>query len=58
MTIDKMVEQLTKRELEFLIDNPEWMDHSVNFFLQGGYKQYTDSKIEYMYNRDIGEEVV
>jgi hypothetical protein len=58
MTIDEMVKQLTKRELEFLLNNPDWIDHSVNFFLEGGYKQFSDSRIQFMYNRDIAEETV
>ena len=58
MTTEEMAKQLTKRELEFLIDHPDWIDHSVSFFIEGGYKQYTDSKIQYMYNRDIAEETV
>jgi hypothetical protein len=58
MTTEEMVKQLTKKELEFLLDNPDWIDHSVSFFIEGGYKQFTDSRIQYMYNRDIVEETV
>jgi hypothetical protein len=58
MTTDEMVKQLTKKELEFLADHPEWIDNSVRFFLEGGYKQYSDSAIQFMYNRDIAEETV
>lgn len=56
MTINEMAEQLTKKELEFLVDHPEWINDSVKFFMEGGYKQYPDSEIEFMYNRDIAEE--
>jgi hypothetical protein len=58
MTTDQMVEQLTKKELEFLADHPEWINDSVKFFIDGGYKQYPDSEIQFMYNRDIAEEIV
>jgi hypothetical protein len=58
MTTEEMVKQLTKRELEFLIDHPDWINDSVNFFLEGGYKQFSDSRIQFMYNRDIAEETV
>jgi hypothetical protein len=56
MTTDEMVVKLTKRELEFLINNPEAIDNVLVFFIQGGYSQYTDSAIEMMYNRDIKED--
>jgi hypothetical protein len=56
MTIDEMVRQLTKKEFEFLIDHPGLIDDLVSFFLEGGYKQFSDSRIQYMYNRDIKED--
>jgi hypothetical protein len=58
MTTEEMVLQLTKKELEFLVDHPEQIDNSARFFLQGGYNQYSDSAIQFMYNRDIAEETV
>ena len=57
MTTHEMMMALTKKELEFLQDNPEWIDSSVEFFVNGGWSQYSNDEIAFLYNRDIKEEV-
>ena len=57
MTIEEMLIALTKKELEFLQDHPEWIDDSAKFFVEGGWTKYSNEEIEFLYNRDIAEEV-
>ena len=41
----KMIYALTKFELEYLLDNPEWLDDIAKFFIGGGFAKFTDDQL-------------
>jgi len=41
----EMIYALTKYELEYLRDNPEWLEDTAKFFADGGFERYTDAKL-------------
>jgi len=42
---DAMVYDLTKHELEWLIDNPEHIANTAAFLMDGGFNLYTDTDL-------------
>ena len=44
-TRKSMVDALTKFELQYLLDNPEWLDDNAEFFAGGGFANYTDEQL-------------
>ena len=41
----EMIHALTKYELEYLRDNPEWLEDTAKFFADGGFERYTDAEL-------------
>jgi len=44
-TRSEMVYALTKYELEYLIDNPEWLEDTTKYFADGGVNTKTDAEL-------------
>lgn len=44
-TRQEMIHALTKFELQYLLDNPEWLDDNAKFFADGGFANYTDERL-------------
>lgn len=48
---------LTRNELMFLVDAPEWLDEVAKFFADGGYHTKTDKDLDECYKFAIEEGV-
>ena len=54
-TRDKMVQDLIKFELTYLLDNPEYINEVSSFFASGGFNSWSDDKILKKHRLDIVE---
>jgi hypothetical protein len=54
---EKIVE-LTRYELVFVSEYPEWLDDASKFFADGGFNSYTDKNLNEQYQDLIEEEGV
>lgn len=54
---EKIVE-LTRYELGFLLESPEWIDEAAKFFADGGFNSYTNQKLDKQYQDLLEEEGV
>jgi hypothetical protein len=45
MTRQQMIHALTKFEFQYLLENPECLDHNATFFANGGFANYTDEQL-------------
>jgi hypothetical protein len=57
MTREEKILALTRNELVFLIDSPEWLNDTAKFFAEGGFNAYTDEKLNKQYQEAIDEGV-
>ena len=48
---------LTKNELVFVSESPEWLDATAKFFAEGGFSAYTDEQLNKHYQDAIDEGV-
>jgi len=48
---------LTRNELVFLIDSPEWLEGVSEFFAKGGFNDLTDAELDQKYRISIEEGV-
>ena len=47
MTRKQIIRALTKRELQYLIDNPDILDdQSIEWWAKGGFNDYTNEQLE------------
>lgn len=59
MTVrEKMILELTRFELEYLMDNPDLLTSVAEFFAEGGYDNYTDEQLKESYKDNIWVEGV
>ena len=49
MTREEKILALTRYELQYLIDNPEWLDDNAKFFVGGGFTKWTDDELNTKY---------
>jgi len=57
MTRQEMILALTRNELVFLLDSPEWLAETAKFFAEGGYNKYTYKELKNQYQLAIEEGV-
>lgn len=53
ITREQMVLALTRFELNFLIDNKEWLEDDAVFFAKGGYNSLSDEMLRQKYNEEF-----
>lgn len=56
MTREEKLFALTKYELAFLIESPDWLEDASKFFSEGGFSIYTDEQLNQQY-KNLLEEV-
>jgi len=56
-TREEKVLALTKNELVFVSESPEWLDDTAKFFANGGFNAYTDEQLNEQYQDAIDEGV-
>jgi hypothetical protein len=56
-TREEKIIAMTRNELVFLIDSPEWLDDTAKFFAGGGFNAYTDEQLNEHYKDAIEEGV-
>jgi hypothetical protein len=54
-TRKEKIDAMTRYELQYLLDNPEWLEDNVLFFAKGGFTTYTDENINQHYQEQIDE---
>lgn len=52
-----LIKELTRYELTCFLDNPEYLEENVEFFLKGGFNAWTDEALQKKYNLFIVEAV-
>jgi hypothetical protein len=52
-TREEKILAMTRNELVFLIDSPEWLDDTAKFFAGGGFNAYTDEQLDKQYKDAI-----
>lgn len=57
MTREQKILALTKNELVFLIESPEWLKDVSEFFAEGGFTKMSDQEINDYYKTAIDEGV-
>lgn len=57
MTRQEMILALTRNELVFLIDSPEWLNDEAKFFADGGFDKLNDEELTKQYQLAIEEGV-
>ena len=57
MTREQKILALTRNELVFLIDSPEWLNDTAKFFADGGFNSLTEGELERNYTIAIDEGV-
>ena len=56
-TREEKVLALTKNELVFMSESPEWLEATALFFARGGFNAYTDEQLNEQYQDAIDEGV-
>ena len=56
-TRQQKIHALTRNELVFLIDSPEWLNDTSEFFAKGGFNQLSDVDLDKQYQVAISEGV-
>jgi hypothetical protein len=56
LTREQMISELTKYELVFLAEHPQWLSDTVEFFTKGGFSNWDDAKLTQQYLLKIAEE--
>lgn len=57
MTKEEKILALTRNELVFLIDSPEWLTDTAEFFAKGGFNSMSELELERHYRTAIDEGV-
>lgn len=56
MTKEEMIKELTRDELQFLLENPDEIAEITDFFAKGGLNSYSDEQLTEVYNLKHGKE--
>ena len=57
LTRQQQIHALTRNELVFLIDSPEWLKDVTDFFAKGGFNNLDDKELNEHYQISIDEGV-
>lgn len=55
-TREEMIKELTRDEMQFLLENPDEIAEIAEFFSKGGLNSYSDEQLTEVYNLKHGEE--
>lgn len=56
MTREKMIKELTRNDLQWLISNPEEIEDAVKFYAEGGFCTWSNEWLKAKHERDMKEE--
>ena len=55
-TREEMIAELTRDEMQFLLENPDEIAEITDFFAKGGLNSYSDEQLNEVYGLKYGEE--
>jgi len=53
MNKDQLIKALIQYELQFLIDNPQWLEDTVSFFAAGGFNDMSYEVLRNLYKQHL-----
>lgn len=57
-TREEMIAELTRDEMQFLLENPDEIAEITDFFAKGGLNSYSDEQLNEVYGLKHGEELI
>ena len=55
MTRNELINALTHYEIEWVIDNPEYLNDVAEFFANGGFHKSSDESLQKKYQLNFGQ---